>query len=333
MRRLPRSGHAPGARAPLARRGSLALLCALGLALPSGPAAGQEPHLRQLAERFQSRLAGIAAEAPGVLGIQVVDLTSGQRFGVNSELVFPQGSSIKVPILLELYRQAAAGRVRLDERVPVDSAEMVGGTGVLNAFGDGTSHLALRDLGVLMIVLSDNTATNLLIDRLGMEGVNRLSAELGAPQTRLQRKMIRPRDSAEGRENLSTPAEAAALMARVARCALPVPAEACADLKRILSIPKTGALADAVPRGVPMAWKWGGIEGVYTVWGVVDLPGRPYVIAAMMNYAQDDSAEEWVRRAAEATHGYFSRLARASPHGTRVPLQYLRPPSSRNGGS
>lgn len=319
--RIPQA--APVAPALAALLALLVLLVLLAGA-PAG-AAAQEAHLDQLAGKFQAELERIAAEAPGVLGVRVIDLATGREYGVNAELVFPQGSAIKVPILLELHRQAEEGRLRLDERLAVDSAAMVGGSGVLNDFGDGTSQLALRDLSVLMIVLSDNTATNLLIDRLGMDAVNGLLDRLGASRTRLQRKMIRPEDSAAGRENLSTPAEAAALMRRIARCELPLSGEACAEVHRILSIPKGGTLPDAVPSGVRVAWKPGSIEGVQTAWGIVDLPGRPYVIAAMMNYARGDSAGEWVRRAAEATHAYFSQLARTTPYGTRVPLRFLRP--------
>lgn len=305
-----------------------AVLPLLALALAAAPGAAQEAHLRQLDEKLARELEALAAGAPGVLGVRAVDLSTGATYGVNEALEFPQGSSIKVPILVELFRQAEAGRVSLDERVPVRAAEMVGGTGVLNAFGDATSEIALRDLGTLMIVLSDNTATNLLIDRLGMEGVNDLARSLGAPRTRLQRKMIRPEDSAAGRENLSTPAEAAALMARIARCDLPLTPDHCAEVRRILSVPKGGALAEAVGPGTPMAWKWGSVEGVYTVWGFVDLPGRPYVVAAMMNYAEGDAAGDWVARAARAVHGHFLRLARATPHGTRVPLRHLHPTGS-----
>lgn len=306
----------------------LVLLGLLAARAPA-PAAAQEEHLRQLRVKAVRELETIAAEAPGVMGIQVVDLTSGERLGVNEELEFPQGSSIKIPILLELFRQAEAGRVRLDEPVAVPAAAMVGGSGVLNTFGDGTSRLALRDLAALMIVLSDNTATNLLIDRLGMDSVNALLRELGAPRTRLQRGMIRPEDSAAGRENLSTPAEAAALMARVARCDLPISAAGCAEVKRILSIPKGGALPDAVPDGIPIAWKPGSVEGVSVVWGIVDLPGRPYAVAVMMNYARGGSAGEWVERAARAVHDHFSQLARATPYGTRVPIRFLDPGGPR----
>jgi beta-lactamase class A len=296
------------------------LLIAVALSVP---VAAQEQHLRILSEKLDARLTEIAQEAPGVMGIAVVDLTSDERVGVNETLVFPQGSAIKIPVLLELYRQAEAGALRLDERVQVSAADQVGGSGVLRSFGDGTSQVSLRDLAVLMINLSDNTATNLLIDRVGMENVNRTMQEIDLGNTKLQRRMIRPEDSARGNENLSTPAEAAQLMARIAHCELPINPAHCADLRSILEIPKSGSLADPIPSGVPVAWKPGGITGVSTAWGIVGLEGRPYAIAAMVNYSDGGAAGEAIRRASEATYEHFSRLAGATPYGTRVPVRYL----------
>lgn len=299
-------------------------LLPLLLALPLTPrVAGAQPaHRAVLAGKLRAELERVARETPGVVGASVIDLASGERFGVNDTLVFPQGSAIKVPILLELYRQAGAGTLRLDEAVPLRGVERTAGSGVLQHFGDG-SALALRDLAVLMIVLSDNRATNMLIDRVGMARVNTTMQELGFGRTRLQRKMIRPRESARGDENVSTPAEAAALMARIARCELPMTAAACADLRRVLEIPKAGAIPAGLPAGVRVAWKPGGITGVSTAWGLVNLAGRPYALAVMVNYGDGDAPEEAIRRVTAASHAYFQRLAGATPYGTRVAPELL----------
>lgn len=299
----------------------------LGALAPHAPVAAQEQHVRVLTGKFEARLAEIAREVPGVMGIAVVDLATGERLGVHEELVFPQGSAIKIPVLLELYRQAEAGALELHERVRVDAADQVGGSGILQSFGDGTSQLSLRDLAVLMINLSDNTATNLLIDRVGMQNVNRTMQELGLTRTKLQRKMIRPEDSARGNENLSTPAEATRLMARIARCELPITAEHCADLRTILEIPKGGTLSAPIPSGVPVAWKSGSITGVNNAWGIVGLEGRPYAIAVMVNYSDTGAAGAAIRDVSAAAFEHFSKLAGATPYGTRVPL-HLLPPSS-----
>ena len=289
------------------------------LAMP----AVQGEHRDQLAGRLQQQLQRLADAAPGVAGISVVDITSGKRFGVNDSLLFPQGSAIKIPILIELYRRADRGEVKLSDRLPVRGADQVGGSGLLQHFSDGGSELSLRDLAIAMIVLSDNTATNLLIDRLGMDRVTKTMAEIGAAQTRLKRKMIRPEESAKGNENISTPREAADLMVRLSRCELPVSAGSCAAIRAILEIPKSGAFREAIPASLPVAWKPGGIEGAQTAWGLVNVPGAPYAIAIMINYGTDD-VDRAMRELSSAVYTYFTQIARTTPYGTRVPMEYIK---------
>ena len=294
--------------------------------MPALSAQAQPPaHRDQLATKFRSDLQRLATAASGVVGISVIDLSSGQRFDVNESLLFPQGSAIKIPILIELFRRADRGELKLSDRLPVQRNNQVGGSGLLQYFSDGGSELSLHDLAIAMVVLSDNSATNVLIDRLGMERVSQTMAEMGARQTKLQRKMIRPEESARGNENLSTPKEAADLMARIARCDLPVSAASCARIRAILEIPKSGAFRDAIPASVPVAWKPGGIEGAQTAWGLVNVPGGPYVIAIMINYGVDDAdMERPLREISSAAYKYFTQIARTTPYGTRVPLENIK---------
>ena len=289
------------------------------------PSQAQPAHRDQLATKLRNDLQRLAIDASGVVGISVVDLSSGQRFGVNEELVFPQGSAIKIPILIELFRRADRGELNLTDRLPVRANSQVGGSGLLQYFSDGGSELSLHDLAIAMIVLSDNSATNVLIDRLGMDQVSRTMAETGAGQTKLQRKMIRPEESAKGNENLSTPKEAADLMVRIARCDLPVSAASCARIRAILEISKSGAFRDPIPASVPVAWKPGGIEGAQTAWGLVNVPGGPYAIAIMVSYGGDDAdLNRPIREISSAAYKYFTQIARTTPYGTRVPLEYIK---------
>ena len=308
-----------------ARRARAATLVALILLVASTPVQSQPAHRSILAGKLRTRLAEIATTVPGVLGAQVLDVTSGQRIGVNDTLVFPQGSAIKIAILTELYRQEEAGELKLTDQLPVRRADMAAGSGLLQRFGDGTSTLALRDVAVMMIVLSDNTATNMLIERTQMARINATMRSLGVPSIQVKRKMIQPRESAMGNENVATPHDAATLMARIARCDLPMSKERCADLRRILEIPKGGPVAASVGPGVRVAWKPGGIEGVSTYWALVDLPGAPYAVTAMVNYATDgEQVAEALRAVADAAATYMQALARSTPTGARVPLEEAR---------
>lgn len=278
------------------------------------------PQRAALTAKFREQLERIAHGADGVLGIAVIDLASGERFGVHDTLVFPQGSAIKIPILIELYRQADAGAVSLTEKLPVRATDQVGGTGVAQYFGNGKSLIALRDLGVLMIVLSDNTATNMLISKLGMASVNGSMASLGARSVKLQRMMIRPRESAAGNENVASPADAVEIMRRIHRCELPMSRETCNELRRTLELPHDGAFPSSVPASVRVAWKPGTVEGVETAWGLFALPGNPYALAVMVNYSNAAPAQRALRAVADAAYAYFARVARSTKFGVRVPI-------------
>jgi len=156
-----------------------------------------------------------------------------------------------------------------------------------------------------------------------MDKVNATTRALGVPEVKLQRKMIRPRDSFAGNENIATPSAAATIMAKIAKCELPMSRERCGELRRLLEIPKGGPIEASVPEGVKVAWKPGDIEGVNTAWGLVDLPGRPYVVVGMVNYSDADEGMKALRRIADAAYGYFHVLARSTPYGARVPLDVI----------
>lgn len=299
----------------------------------SAPVHSQPDQRAQLASKFRTTVDEIVRVTNGVVGVSIIDLKSGERFGINDSLVFPQGSAIKIPVLIELYRQADAGIIKLDERVAVRVADQVAGSGVAQYFTEGQSLLSLHDLAVLMIVLSDNAATNVLIGKVGMPAVNATMASMKLPSIKLQRLMIRARESAVGSENIATPAQAAELMRRIHTCELPMTKAHCDELRRILEISKSGAFPASVPRGVRVAWKPGTVEGVETSWGLFALPGNPYVVTAMVNYSDEAAGQAALRQIADAAYEYFLRVARTSAFGVRVPLQLAdsvkKPPAMR----
>src|SRR5687768_12998005 len=146
---------------------AVAIAGILAIAAPGAQERGTqpEPKAAELRQKLEATLARTAASLDGVMGYVIVDLTSGERIAKMADDVFPTASTIKLAILYELFRQADEGKVRLDEMKPFDPRTGVGGTGILTQLS-GPS-LPLRDYATLMIVLSDNSATNVLIDRLG----------------------------------------------------------------------------------------------------------------------------------------------------------------------
>ena len=300
----------------------LLLLTLVTVWAPAQPLSAQAEHLALLRDRLQADLTHIVESYEGVAGLHVLDLTTGDRFAVRDDMVFPQASAIKVPILIELFRRAEADPGILRRRIEMTDDVRTAGSGVLQVLTDGGSALSMEDYAIYMILHSDNTATNVLIDELGMDAINALSASLGASNTLLQRKMIQPEESARGNENLSTPRDAALIMEKIATCDLPVSETSCQRVREILEIYKGGPIRTPVPRAVPVAFKPGGITGVATVWGLVDVPDRPYVISVMSNYGGNGGAV--IEAASAAAYDYFSRLSGVTEYGTRVPLDVKR---------
>jgi len=289
----------------------------------AAPVFAQAPQANPLAGDLKLKLAKqlqqVAAEFDGVMGIAVKDLGTGETFFANADTVFPQASSIKIPILLELFRQAQAGTLKLEERVELKKAQMAAGSGVLLRFSDGGSALSLRDLAVLMIVLSDNTATNILIDRVGMQNVNDNLRRLGLAQTKLQRIMLDVDAQRASRENLSTPREMVMLLEMLDAGKTLDPKSTQAALE-ILKYPKNTSLRRGLPAGVALASKPGGIGGVACESGIVYLAGKPYAISVMTTFDKDsDAADAAISDISRRVFSYFERLARSNSFGARVP--------------
>lgn len=289
---------------------ALALLSA-GLAAQSG---GTTPALAQeLRRQTDERLQGIARQVDGVIGYTVVDLTSGDRLTRLDTVPFPTASTIKLTILYELFKQADEGRIRLDEARTLDRRQAVGGTGVLVELG--TPSLSLGDYATLMVLVSDNTATNVLIDVVGMDAVNARMRALGLTGTKLRRRMMDLEAARRGDENVSTPAEIARLLEVIYKGEGLRPASRDAVLA-MLKKRKSTPLTRGLPPGVEVANKPGELDGVRVDAGIVFAKERPYIFAAMLAYLQDDEAgEQAIENASRTAYNYFKRLGEGSEYG------------------
>ncbi|HJS72895.1 MAG TPA: serine hydrolase [Vicinamibacteria bacterium] len=268
-----------------------------------------------LRERFEREVREIAARVDGVLGVTVLDPETGDRISVNGGVVFTQASAIKLPVLVELMRQVDAGEQNLDEIVTMKASDVVPGSGVLQQLTPGSVSMTLRDVATLMVTVSDNTATNMIIDRVGMPKVNAEMARLGVPSTKLQRKMQDRKAWEENRENLSTPDEQARLLELLYKGEV-LSAKSREEIDRILSIPKPGQLRTLLPEGTKVAHKTGTLEGVVVDVGIVYLEDRPFIVSAMGNWLADaDEAERAIAEIALAAYRYFDRIAHSNAYG------------------
>lgn len=141
--------------------------------------------------RMADSIRRVANETDAVVGVAVMDLTDERAFLLNADEIFPTASTIKIAVLAELYRQdeRASGGARLTDLHTVNAKDGVGGSGIMQGFTPGVTRLTNRDLAIMMIAVSDNSATNVLIDRVGMDNVNALLRDAGLTATRLRRRM------------------------------------------------------------------------------------------------------------------------------------------------
>jgi beta-lactamase class A len=240
---------------------------------------------------LQRQLDGIIAEAAGTVAVSALHLPTGTGLAILAEEVFPSASVIKVPILVELYARVEDGREDLSARVPLRDEDRVEGSGVLRELHAGM-ELTVEDLARLMIVVSDNTATNMLIDRLGVDAVNARLEALGHEKMRLGRKMYDLAARDRGIENVCVASELVALLAAMERGAVVSPAASAAMLAIMKRQSNTNKIPRLLPPGTTVANKTGEITGVSHDAGLIYAPSGPIALAVLTRGCRDRVAAE-----------------------------------------
>ena len=268
--------------------------------------------------KLEKSILDVDRNLDGVMGVAVVDLTDGHRYLLHANDVFPQASSIKICVLVELYRQAQQGKLKLTDLYTVNAGDLVQDSDIMGGLTPDVTRITLRDLATMMVAVSDNSATNVLIDRVGMDNVNAFLNSQGLAQTRLRRKMMDVKAAAEGRENVSTPNEMMKLLESLYRGEV-LNKEMTDDFFKVLSTHKDSWIPRLLPDGLKIADKPGALEGVRNDSGVVFVDKRPYVICVMTTYLRNEpEGEEAISNVSLAAWRLFDRLARASEYGRVV---------------
>jgi len=212
----------------------------------------------------------------------------------------PSASLIKLPILLTALEGVASGTLDLSERIPVGSRDQVGGSGVLKTLGAGLG-LTLHDLLTLMIVVSDNTATNMVIDRIGQEVVNTFCRQHGLYDTELVGKLQLPETEQNerqrlGERNYTCAADILGLLLSLARGDLLPPPQTEQALAILKQQQYTEALARYLPTDpeldtpvIQVASKSGYLRGVWHDAGIVFRDGKPLYALAVMTSGSSDA--------------------------------------------
>jgi len=297
---------------------ALSLACILTFATPSPTQEKSATPLQPaLHAKLDDELNRVADQLHGVMGFAIKDLTSGESFYHNADLVFPTASSIKLTVLLELVRQDQEKKLSLGEKHTIRHSELPPGDTdpILHMLGDGTAMMTLHDVATFMVVLSDNGATNILIDRVGMANVNAEIARLDLSQTHLRRKMIDIEAARQGRENVSTPRELSSLLEKIHAGGV-LDAAHTKDYFDLLALPKDSLFNKALPPTVRIEDKPGSLDAVRCDAGIIEIPGHPFVMTVMTTYLDDNNdGERAVKEVARMVYEYFDRLNRSSSYG------------------
>ena len=216
---------------------------------------------------------------------------TGERFAYRAEEPQIAASVIKIPIMIEAFRQREAGTLDFDGETTVKEEDKMPSCGALTYMHTGL-RVTIRDLVTLMIILSDNTATNMLIERLGMDNVNATMEALGmSPGTRLRRKLFDAERARQGIQNTVTAADMAALLGRMLEGTLISP-EASREMLRIMGDQR---LNGKMPfylhsRGIDCAHKTGEDDGITHDVGIIGT--EPETIFCFLSSETDVPAAE-----------------------------------------
>ena len=156
------------------------------LCLVSLTAFGQSTKPVQNLERLRAHVQELVNAFPGTMGVTVRDIATGQQISINGDKLFPMASAFKIPILVEVFRQVEAGKFSLDDRVELTADDRTLGSGILTLMSPGLKP-TIHDLATLMIILSDNQATDMLLNKVGAENVTATMRKFGLNNIRVDR--------------------------------------------------------------------------------------------------------------------------------------------------
>jgi beta-lactamase class A len=276
-------------------------------------------------KKLETRVEEIAGRLDGVMGVAILDLMDGRMLLCNADRVFPSASSIKIAILLELYRQDQESRsgtkekAKLDDIYTFDPKDLVEDSRIMAGLTPGVTRVTNRDLAQFMVAVSDNAAANVLIDRVGKDSVNAMLRSLGLSKTMLRRKMMDIAAARRGDENVATPLEMVRLLEAIYKQKA-LNKEASADFVKQLSTRKDSYIPRYLPESVQVANKPGELEGVRTDSGIVYASNRPFAISVMTAYDRDERTAGYsISEVALEAYRYFEMHGKASEYGRVLP--------------
>ena len=316
--------HPPNARYlfALRLRWAVRLLCALAAwqLAPEPPA-----HAQSLSERIEP----LIAKHQGTVCVAIKHLATGETFFHRPQEVVPTASLIKFPVMIEYYRQVDAGKLSGDRMVTLTQEDKVPGSGILTDHFANSSVLPLETINHLMIAFSDNTATNLVLDQIGIANVAKTMQQLGLPETQIHSKVFR-RDTSIAQDRSqkyglgsTTAADMLSLLEQLHARKLVSPEASERMLAHLLSCDDKTKLLRFLPKEIKGYHKTGAVNESRTDAGLFDTPSGWIAMVCLTSENQDKSwgdsnaAEILCGRIAQETYEHFHPI----PHDQLEPQE------------
>lgn len=254
--------------------------------------------------RRLERAAHLARALPGKIGLYALYPATGEEIRFHADMPMEAASVIKLPIMAEAFRQREAGILDFALPVTIRREDKLPSCGALTYLHDGLT-VQVGDLVTLMIILSDNTATNLLIDLLGQERINHTIAALGLTGTQLNRKLFDAAQAALGVQNYVTAADMGALLTGLWRGEIVSPDASREMLDILFNQRLNGKLPFFLHvRGIRCAHKTGEDDGITHDVGIID-GDSPCVVCFLSNGADVPRTERTIQDVGAILAGLF----------------------------
>ena len=269
----------------------------------------------------------------GEVGLAVKNLKTGESYEYKADQPMPTASLIKLPIMIAAYDAVENGKLSLDDLIELKKEDQVPGSGVLTTHFSPGTKLSLRDAIHLMMVYSDNTATNLVLDKLGLPTTNELMAKLECPETRVNSKVFR-RDTSiaiERSQEYGLGSTTAADMVKL-----------CEQLhgKKLVSEKASQQMLDhmfacedklkvprMLPSGTRVAHKTGSVNSSRTDAGIIESPAGPIAFGILTNknkdqrWIDDNEGDLFCAQIGAAVYKYFNPKQQSEVASAATTLQ------------
>lgn len=236
---------------------------------------------------LENKIENIVEESSANISVSFYDLDQGEGFSINGDEKVPSASMIKLLILLKALDECDKGKINLEDTIRLDDYEKVDGSGILKELSRD-HKFSIRELLTLMIIVSDNTATNILIDLLGIEEINKIGHDLGLKKTTLERKMMDSNAREKGLDNFTSSNEILKLLKMIYEKDFVSEEYSNLALDILLRQQERQRLQRYLPEDLKIASKSGDLDNLENDGGIFFTENKNYILVVLVNQAESN---------------------------------------------